>query len=457
MPAVRGKESVTVEWMILGAFCAGLVVCVVSGMPILFALVFGLILFMLYGKSQGLTWRQVLLSAAEGVGVVRNILITFLLIGSLTALWRAAGTIPLLVVYASRMIQPSVFLTAAFLLNCGISVLTGTSFGTAATMGVICAAMGSAMKVSPVLTGGAVLSGVYFGDRCSPISTSALLVSTVTETEIYSNVRSMFRTAAVPFVITCVLYLCLGAAFPGEGKTPDMAQLFLKTFHLHGAMLIPAAVILILAAAHVPVKTAMSVSILTAVPVCLYIQRLDLTEIVSTAVFGFHPGDAETEALMGGGGIVSMVRVAAIVCLSSSYAGIFRKTGLLDKLKGRIAGISGRTTPFTAMLITSAAAAMIACNQTLTILLTHQLCAECYQDRSQLAEDLEDSAVIVAPLIPWSIAGAVPLAAAGAPAGAVATAFYLAAVPVYRLVTSLLEKKSSKKQLKPVPATGKSK
>ena len=116
--------------------------------------------------------------ALGGVKTVSGILLTFLVIGVLTAFWRASGTIPVIVCYASGLIRPSVFLLMSFLLNCGISFLTGTSFGTAATMGVICASMGSAMHISPVLTGGAVLSGAFFGDRCSPLSTSALLVAT---------------------------------------------------------------------------------------------------------------------------------------------------------------------------------------------------------------------------------------------------------------------------------------
>ena len=127
--------------------------------------------------------------ALDGVLTVRNILITFLLIGILTALWRAAGTIAVIVSYASALIRPSVFLLMTFLLNCAVSVLMGTSFGTSATMGVICATMGTALGVDIRLIGGAVLSGVLFGDRCSPVSTSALLVAELTGTSVFDNIR----------------------------------------------------------------------------------------------------------------------------------------------------------------------------------------------------------------------------------------------------------------------------
>ena len=171
------------EWIALGLFCAALLICIVLDLSVLYALAFGLLVFLLYGRAKGFSWRELAGMALEGIKTVRNILIIFFLIGIMTALWRAAGTIPLIISMSFDLIRPSIFLLVTFLLNCGLSVLTGTSFGTAATMGVICASVGAVMKISPVLTGGAILSGVFFGDRCSPVSTSALLVASLTKTE----------------------------------------------------------------------------------------------------------------------------------------------------------------------------------------------------------------------------------------------------------------------------------
>ncbi|MBR5980715.1 MAG: TRAP transporter large permease subunit, partial [Firmicutes bacterium] len=159
------------EWLTLGLFCTGLLVCLAFDAPVLYALAAGLVLFLLYGRYKKFSWTELARMAFDGVKSVRNILITFMLIGVLTAYWRAAGTIPVLVSAASGLIRPGVFLLMTFLLCCGVSLLTGTSFGTAATMGVICATMGQAMGISPVLAGGAILSGAFFGDRCSPVST----------------------------------------------------------------------------------------------------------------------------------------------------------------------------------------------------------------------------------------------------------------------------------------------
>ena len=421
-------------WAVLGLFCASLIACIAAGISLLWALAFGLALFLLYGRTRGLGWRRLFSLALEGVKTVKTILLTFLLIGVLTALWRAAGTIPLIVAWAGALIRPAVFLPACFLLCCGVSLLTGTSFGTAATIGVICAAMGATMGVDARLTGGAVLAGAFFGDRCSPVSTSALLVSELTKTDIYGNIRRMLRTALVPFLLSVAVYFALGLFTAGAGEAPDLRALFSAQFRLHPLALLPAAVILVLAALRVKVKAAMAASILSAVPLALFLQRMPPPELLRAALLGWRASDPSIGALLDGGGVVSMLRAAGIVCLSASYSGIFRETGLLDGAKRLVSRLAARSSPYAATLAASLAAGVVACNQTLAIMLTEQLTRAEYADDALRALDLEDSAVVTSPLIPWSIACAVPLSAVGAPAGAVLAACYLYLLPLWRLI-----------------------
>ena len=262
------------EALILGLFCAALLLGLLLDISMLYALVLGLILFWVYGRWKGCGWRDLARVTWEGVSTVSKILLTFLLIGVMTALWRAAGTVPLIVSYASELIRPDLFLLMSFLMNCILSLMTGTSFGTAATMGVICAAMGTAFGVSPVLTGGAILSGVFFGDRCSPVSTSALLVATVTRTDIYDNVKAMLRSARVPFLLACGIYAILGVFGQSSGEGLDLKSIFAGSFRLHWTALLPAVVILALALFRVHVQIAMTASILSAIPLCLLLQRI---------------------------------------------------------------------------------------------------------------------------------------------------------------------------------------
>lgn len=421
------------EIITLCIFAAGLLSCILLDISILYALLFGYVLFFTYGLNRKYAVCQLLRMSGKGILTVKNILLTFLLIGMITAVWRACGTIPFIIYYSSRLIMPSVFLLITFLLCCLISTLTGTAFGTAATVGVICMTIANAMEINPVYVGGAILSGVYFGDRCSPMSTSALLICELTQTDIYRNIKNMVRTAFVPFTVTCVLYLLFGLTVNKSGGSEKIWNLFAENFNLHWIVVIPAVLIIMLAVLRIKVKIAMAVSIAAGSVICFFVQGTDVLSLLKLMITGFHSTDGQLAAMMNGGGIVSMVKVAAIVCLSSCYAGIFDGTGLLNGFRKQIFRLSKRITPYSSILLTSVITSMAACNQTLSIMLTHQLCRETETNKEQLAINMENTVVIIAPLIPWSIACATPLATIGAPNGCILSAFYLYLLTVWNL------------------------
>ena len=195
---------------VLGVFAAALLACSLLGVPTVWPLLGGAFLFFGFGVAQGHGWLDMARAALSSVHTVGKILVTFLLIGVLTAMWRASGTIVYIVDITSGMCSGPVILLATFLLCCLMSFLTGTSFGTAVTMGTICAFIATNAGAPIMLTGGAVLSGSYFGDRCSPVSTSSLLVATLTGTSVLKNIPAMVRSSFVPFVLACALFLGMG-------------------------------------------------------------------------------------------------------------------------------------------------------------------------------------------------------------------------------------------------------
>lgn len=423
------------EVVIFSLFAVSLACCVCLGVSLVYALGFGYALFFGYGLSRKIPPPELFRASLRGVRSVKNILALFLLIGMMTSLWRSAGTIPAIIDYSSRLIHPSVFVLMTFLLNCLVSVLTGTAFGTVATIGVICVSVAQTLGVHPAISGGAILSGIYFGDRCSPVSTSALLVAELTDTDIYANIRNMLATSLVPFLLTCGIYAAAGL-FAGQDRKSvvDIEALFSRRFSLGWATMLPAAAILIPSLFRVNVKYAMAFSIASAAVVSLAVQDAAPAELLRSLLWGYRSPDPGLAALLDGGGIASMATVAAIVTISSSYTGLFEATRFLAGIQARIDRLRRRTTAYGAILATSVLCATIAFSQTLTILLTHQLCGDIERDRGRLALYLEDSAVVVAPMIPWSIAAAVPLATMNAPALCIAAASYLYLVPLWNLL-----------------------
>ena len=186
------------ETLVLGLFVGGLILCVLSGFSVIAALLWGLVLFSFYAYKQGFSMRDILHMLGQGVRKVCNIVVVMLCIGALTAAWRICGTIPYIVYHASRLIVPRYFILCAFFLCIVISFMTGSAFSTASTVGAICMMLGRATGVSPVPLAGAILAGSFWGDRCSPMSTSALLVASITRTNIYDNIRHMVRSALIP-------------------------------------------------------------------------------------------------------------------------------------------------------------------------------------------------------------------------------------------------------------------
>lgn len=420
-----------------------LIACVVTDTSVLIALVAGYVIFALYALRKKYTVSAVLKMSVSGVATVKNILVTFILIGMLTALWRASGSIPTIVTYASGLMSDEVFYLAAFCLNCLVSVLTGTSFGTAATVGTIAMTMSNVLGLNPAVTGGAVLAGAFFGDRCSPVSTSALLVSELTGTDLYGNIAAMVKTSIVPFALTLCIYLGLGALLPAAADAVfDVQELFAGSFALSWITLIPMAAIFILALFRVNVKLTMLSSVICAVFVCIFCQGMSVTEVERAVVFGYQAQDAAIAELMDGGGLISMVNVAAIVCISSSYAGIFKETGLLNGIQAQLKALGERHTHFAVVLLTSIVTSLISCNQTLATMLTHQLCDDPDESgNTETAICLENSVIVISPLVPWSIAGAVPLASVGAPTISILFAFYLYLLPLYYLIFTYIKAK----------------
>ena len=429
------------EGIVLTTFALAILGCALTGQSVIWALVFGFFLFSAYGLYRGHSVRDLTPMAMKGVKTIFGIAVVLALIGMLTGSWRASGTIARLVSDAAGFITPEWCLLAAFLLNGALSTLTGTAFGTVATMGVITMTMTDAMGINPVLSGGAILAGVFVGDRCSPVSTSAALVAVVTQTNLYTNLKLMLKSGTVPFIAASVLYAVLGFLMPGKAVDTDVTAIFHEAFTLDLTTFIPAIVLLAFIFLKQSIRLTMIASTLSAVAVCWFVQEMPFETILQTLIFGFKPENTDIARMLAGGGLVSMLPVCVIILISSTYAGLLEGTGLIARLKRLIPTLAQKVTPFGAITITAVISAAVACNQVLAVMLTNQLCSDIRPDRQQMAIDLENTAIVIAPLIPWSIAGAVPIASVGAPTLCILAAFYLWFLPLWHWLVAIIEAK----------------
>lgn len=420
-----------IRFLPLALFAGGLLICLWFHASVLYALAFGYIVFFCYGRYSHLSVKELLVLSWQGIRTVRMVLIVFCLIGLITASWRASGTIPFLVYEAGQVISPHAFYLLTFLLNAMLSILIGTSFGTAATMGVICMSIGHVMGVSQVLESGAILSGIYFGDRCSPLSTSALVVATITKTDLFTNLHRMAVRAVVPFLLSCVFYVLAGFySASGEVEISILAE-FSEEFALSWLALLPALVVIVMSLLRIAVWKTMLISITSAIGLCLFVQGMTLETLLPMLLTGYKSTNPALAPMLNGGGMLSMAGPAALITISCSYAGIFEKTDLLDSIKVGIRHLARSITRFGATAIVSLGSVAISCNQTLSSIMVHELCQDLYEDPQDMALTLEDTTIVLAAVLPWSIAAAVPLATLGASSWGIAAAVYLFLQPLW--------------------------
>lgn len=357
-----------------------------------------------------------------------------LLIGAVTSTWMAAGTVPTIVYYGIQLIHPQGFILTSFLLTSLVSFLIGTSFGAAGTIGLALMIMAKGSQVNPHLLAGAVIAGAYWGDRCSPMSSSAHLIASLTQTNLYRNIQRMLRTGLLPLALSCLLYWGFSWFDPVQTRENWLPQELDRCFVLNGWVLLPALLILGLALLRVPAFRSMLLSIAVAIGLAVYVQGYGLGQVLKFAVFGFElSADTPIRSILLGGGMVSMAKVCGIVLLSTAIAGILSGTASLQIIERHLRQLRCRWQIFSGTLIVSIAASAFGCSQTIAILLTDQLMRDRYAATlkpADLAIDLENTAVVLAPLIPWNIAGLVPATVLMTDWHFIPYAFYLYLLPL---------------------------
>ena len=409
--------------------------CLVLGKPVAWALLGGLAVFWLLGLRRGFTNARLWTMAWEKCKKSLIVVSVIALIGVITGLWRTSGTIAFCIVRGVELVTPGLFLFIAFLLCAALSYVLGTSYGVSSTMGVILMALARSGGVSPAVTAGVVLSGVYFGDRCSPASSAAILVAAVTETDLYRNVRQMLKTAALPTLLTLGAYLLLSFRHPITTVDETVLASLRGGFSISWTALLPAAVMFLLPLFKTPIKLAMCASIACAAVLACTVQGFSPAAVLSAAWGGYHPADPTLAAVLGGGGVTSMTASYVIVLLAGLYSGILEGTGALEPLSGRAEALANRLGRFPAMIGISVLTSAILCNQAVASIMVQQLMGRTYASREELAMDIENSVILIAGLIPWSIACSIPLSMLGSGPEALPYALLLWLIPACYLFT----------------------
>lgn len=430
------------EGITLLLFLLQICLCIMTGRDILYALAGSLLCFSTYCFYRGHSVKQLFRMWMIGIKRIKGILIILMLIGMLTATWRSSGAISFMVYHGIHIISPKYFILSVFLCCSFVSFLLGSCFGSSGTVGVLCMTMGYTMGMNPVVTAGAIISGAFFGDRSSPMSSSALLVAELTQTDIYETVIKMLKTAFIPFIVSCLLYCLHTTEQVSNAEILQKIESFQQFFTLSPIVCIPVVLMILLSAFRTPIQIIMSCSVLCASVISVMIQKMTLSSLLQCLIFGFRPDSQDaTILLLSGGGIASMIRVIFIIIISACYLGIFQQTPLLSRINHIVTVFANKTTSFFALMITSIFMNMIGCNQSLGTMLTLHFFEPLIPDKKVLALYLENSCIIIAGWIPWNIMLSVPLATIGAEVNSLRYAYFVFLLPFYFLLVDTISVK----------------
>ncbi|MBQ0072037.1 MAG: hypothetical protein KBS81_09355, partial [Spirochaetales bacterium] len=402
-----------------------------SGAATYWAILAALIAFIFSSMKKGFTFREVWAMGWKEMPKAFIVLRVILFVGILTGLLRSCGTIACFVYSGTRILPPQLFVLLSFLICTLLSYLLGSSFAVCSTAGVILMVFARSGGVSIPVAAGAIISGVYFGDRGAPTSSCAALVAAVTETKVTDNVKWMHKTALVPYAIILVLYTALSFRHPLSSLDQGVLSTIEETFVLHPVVLLPALLILILPFLKCRIWVSMGISALSALLVSVLFQGYSLLACMRFLTFGFT---SEAMESLTGGGIVSMKSVLILIPAASMLSGILGGTGVLDAAQSAVEKMAGRIGKLPSMFVLSSLSAMVFCNQTVSVMLSHQMLKGVYakegREKTEMAIDIENTGVTLSGLVPWSIACSVPLSILGADLRALPYEFLLYLIPL---------------------------
>lgn len=404
---------------------------VLKGIFIGYPLMLSFLVFSLIYLRQGYKIRDLIKVSWNGGKRSFVVLRIFVLIGLITASWLISGTIPGIVYYSLKVMNPKYYIVFAFLTSSLVSYMLGTSTGTASTIGIVLIIMAKGGGINLNLAGGAILSGCYVGDRMSPMSSCANLVSNLTGVDIYPMLKNFRKTTYLPLIIVTTIYLLFSFSNPLDMTGSNILNEIKDNFYIKFIILIPALIMLVLSTLQVNVKKAMIFSILSGIVIAIFIQGQTLLEIIRVLLLGYklEPGNPLVSILKGGG-LFAMLKPSIVIFVSCSMAGVLEGLSIFDKISKPFYNIKDRKTLFLSTGIVSFFTGAFGGNQSIALVMTKGIMNKVYNhlnvDNLSLATDMSNTAVLFSPMIPWNIANLLISTIIGvSPVKIVPFAFYL--------------------------------
>jgi len=362
----------------------------------------------------GFSWREMERGIIEALGTAMPAIFILIAIGALIASWMAAGIIPMLIVYGLDLMSARFFLLTACVICSAVSMVTGTAWGTAGTVGVALIGVAQGIGVPAGAAAGAIVSGAYFGDKMSPFSDTTNLAPIVAGSNIIDHIRWMLWTTAPAWLLGLLVYFVVGLmSEPPTGADVSGIQDALRgVFRFSPFLLIPPVIMVGFAMKKAPILPGMMLSTAVALVLAGVLQARGSQELVSAIVLGdaSATGSEMLDTLLTTGGMNGMMGLVLLILCAFTFAGVMRRCGFLDRILEALLSIVRSTFGLVASTVAGGVlTAIVTGSSYLSMIIPGELFQDAYKRADlaakNLSRTLEDSGSVIVPLVPWSAAG----------------------------------------------------
>jgi NhaC family Na+:H+ antiporter len=395
-----------------------------------FVLLLGGAVAAIVGFRNKVSYKTMIAEVAENVKSTTGALLILLMVGALAGTWLISGIIPAMIYYGLQILNPTIFLAACVIICAIISIATGSSWTTSATVGIALIGIGDALGISLGMTAGAVLSGAYFGDKLSPLSDTTNLAPAMAGGELFSHIKYMTITTIPTILITLTVFIIIGLNLETSG-TADIDGILKSieaSFKISGWLFIVPLVVIFLIIKKTPPLAALLIGTLLGGAFALFFQPDIVAGITNAKELTFESGykgilkaitvktiiPTDNEALsdlFAAKGMAGMLGTIWLIVCAMVFGGIMDGIGALARISASLLSMAKTTFGLFSSTVASCLALNVtASDQYLAIVVPGKMFAKAYADRGlapeNLSRTLEDSGTVTSVLIPWNTCGA---------------------------------------------------
>lgn len=393
----------------------------------------------------GSNWQKLLDGIMESIHSSMSAIMILLMIGALAGTWLISGILPAMIFYGLKILNPTIFLFAACVVCAIVSLATGSSWSTVATIGIALLGIGKALGFSDGIIAGAIISGAYFGDKISPLSDTTNLAPAMAGTDLFTHIRYMLYTTVPTLILTLIIFLIFGLNFEGQTDTNQVNGLLssiTETFNITPLLFLVPVIVIVLIVKKMPALPALFIGTLLGGVAAMIFQPdiivtlsgVDGNFLHSSYITIMNAMSRETaivtsnetlNALLSTKGMAGMMNTIWLIICAMTFGGIMEHSGMLGVISGAVVKMAKTT----GSLIATTTGTCIffnvtASDQYLAIVVPGRMYADVYRERGlapqNLSRTLEDAGTVTSVLVPWNTCGATQASVLG-----VATGTYL--------------------------------